>query len=165
MSTVTVVFAVPTGFVVVGVVVVVLGGGGGATPTPNVPFIPSLAWPGTEHRYASLAFLVNLTVSVAVLPGARIFVRFPAITKLCPIFPRLTTWKTTVVPAGTERLESLKDHSRIVTVIVTRATLFARVLVVLALLAERKIPAMTPSPASTTSAPHLACRRIHIPPH
>jgi len=88
----------------------------------------------TLQMYEKVPFFPNLTVSSWLLPGARSFVFLPAILKSWPILPLLTTLKTTVVPTGTERLDSLNDHSLATTVTVTFA---ACAVVVFALLVGR----------------------------
>src|SRR5258705_10587809 len=121
MFTVTVVWAVPTGTVEVGggvvvvvgaVVVVGVGVGlGAATPTANFPFMPAFAWPVSVHRYCTRPFFENLTVSLADWPGPSIFVTLPAMKKLWVIFPLFTTLKVTVVPTGTDFLDTVKENS------------------------------------------------------
>src|SRR4051812_13351042 len=101
---------------VVGVVVVA---GGGATTvfaaSVSLPFMPAAAWPGTVQREANLPFFVNLTVSLADLPGASTLVFLPAILKSWATLPLLTTVKITV-PTLTLVFESLNLNSVIVTV-------------------------------------------------
>src|SRR5438067_1459794 len=120
MLTCTVVVAVPTLLVVVVcVVAAVVVGGGAVVPTANLPCMPRRAWPVTVQTYENVPFFPNFTVSSWLRPGASSFVDFPAILKLWPILPLLVTLKTTVVPTGTERFESLNDHSFATTLIVT----------------------------------------------
>ncbi len=68
-----------------------------------------------------LPFFGNLTAIVCERPRARIRVRLLPITKSCGTLPRLRTTNFTVVPAGTERRESLKEKSLASTRIVTGA--------------------------------------------
>src|SRR4051794_6961572 len=84
MLTLTVVLGVvhdvpppPPPVVVVVVVVVMVF----ATPTPNLPVMPSLAWPDTVQMKVSLPFFLKTTLIDFVLPGAISGVFLPLILK------------------------------------------------------------------------------------
>jgi hypothetical protein len=79
---------------------------------PNVPFIPSRACPGTEHRKRNDPLRGNETVIVWRSAGRRIRVRRPLTTKSWFVFPRFSTTNRTVEPAGTDLLERVKAKSR-----------------------------------------------------
>jgi len=68
------------------------------------------------HEYAKWPFFLNLTVSRADLPGARVLVFFPAILKSWEILPLFTTLKITVVPTRMLRFESTNLNSEAATV-------------------------------------------------
>ncbi len=116
---VAVVVVVEVVVVVVAVVVVVVVTLGGVTLTPNVPFIPTEAWPLTVQRKVSFPFLLNTTFRVVDCPGLSSFVFLPLILKSCSIFPLFVTLKITVVPLGTLLLDSANLNSVAVTLIVT----------------------------------------------
>src|SRR5258705_13776853 len=76
--------------------------------TVKVPSIPAEAWPSTVHRYGYLPAFLNVTVSLAVLPGLMSGVCFPPILKSCRICPTFLTTKVTLPGFFSDLLESLK---------------------------------------------------------
>ena len=71
----------------------------------KVPFMPEAAWPGTVQRYGYLPAFVNLTLSVADLPGLMSGVFLPLILKSCATWPLLSLERL-AVPRGADRLEA-----------------------------------------------------------
>jgi hypothetical protein len=88
------------------------GGGAARVATPNVPFIPSRACPGTEHRKRNDPLRGNETVIVWRSAGRRIRVRRPLTTKSWFVLPRFITTNRTAEPAGTDLRERVKAKSR-----------------------------------------------------
>src|SRR5579872_6998941 len=79
--------------------------------------MPACAWPGTVHRYGYEPFLVNVTVSVALLPGWTSGLVLPSILKSCATAPTFFRWKVTV-PSSARLVERRKANSFIPTSIV-----------------------------------------------
>ena len=94
---------------------------------------------------------MNLTVSLADLPGAIRGVFLPLILKSCATLPLLTTVKITV-PSGTFDFESLNLNSVIVTV-----TFVVGATAALAELPDEEKMAAAPTPATASTAITNTC--------
>jgi hypothetical protein len=119
-------------------------------PTPNVPFIPACAWPGSVQMKAIAPFFGNVTLSVVLCPFASVFVFLPAILKSCGIFPLLMTVKMTTDLAGTVFFDSTNLNSEAFTVI-----FFGTTAAVLA----PPLDTMTPAASPPTRRPPSINRR------
>jgi uncharacterized protein len=57
--------------------------------------MPAAAWPGTVHRYWNFPPFLNVTFTVAVVPGFSFLVTLPSILKSCSSAPLFVTLKVT----------------------------------------------------------------------
>ena len=88
--------------------------------TVKVPFIPAAACPSTVQRYGYEPCFLNVTATLAVLPGWISPVLLPSIVKSCKTWPTFLNANVTLPGCAMDMLESLKKNSPPVTWIAPR---------------------------------------------